>query len=189
MQRMLLPVSLLWTGLALPGSTAEYQSAKEKIDLITEEKATRGSTVHFSASEINAFAAGEAAAKAPDAIKDLKVELGAGRFTWTGIVNFAKLAESDDMSMTASLFLRMLKGEKPVTIKALWKSSGGKATVEVESVQVEETEMEGATLAFIVEPLLASNIENAKVGEPFDLEHHVERIQLTPNGIDVKLYP
>ena len=121
---------LLWTGIASAGSSPDYLSAKEKIELIEEERAARGSTVHLSTNEVNAFAAGEAAAKAPDAIKDLKVELGAGRFTWTGVVNFAKLAESDDMSMRAALLLRMLDGEKPVTIKGRWQSSGGKATVE-----------------------------------------------------------
>lgn len=175
--------------MAFAGSSPDYLSAKEKIDLIEEEKAARGSTVHISSNEVNAFAAGEAAAKAPDAIKDLKVELGPGRFTWSGIVNFAKLAESEDMSMRAALLLRMLEGEKPVTIKGRLQSSGGKATVDVDSVRVADTEMEGAMLGFIVEPLLASNLENAKIGEPFELDHHVERIQLTPNGIDVKIFP
>lgn len=179
----------LLTVSALASSSPDYLSAKKKLDQISEDDARRGSTINLSLREVNAFAVGEAAEQAPGAFRNLKIGLGNGSVHWYATVNFAKLAESEHTSMTAALMLRMLEGEKPLDIKARVRSSGGKATVLVDSVTIDGTPMEGAMLNFMVAQLLTANIEGATVGEPFDLEHNVEQILITPTGVDLKIRP
>jgi len=178
---LLLGVGLLW---AEPGQ--EYTSALQKIEAIAEEEVPRGSTVHFSPAEVNAFARGEAAAAAEDGLKDVSIQLGAGEITSSAVVNLAKLPHLEGLS-ASWLLGNLLEGDTPITIRARVTSGGGTATVHIESVTIGQRELDEGTTDFLVGWILQPFLGKTKLGEPMELGHNVESILIRPSGIEVRI--
>jgi hypothetical protein len=177
---------LVLTALGLTGSAADYENAKQKLDRIANDEATRGSTTALTTAEVNALVSGEIESRGLEGVREPKVDLGADKGTWSGIVNFEKLPQLE--SLRSNFLLRsVLKGESPISATLSLKSAGGKATVDVERVSVGETVFEGSTLGFLVQKVILSDYPEVELGEPFDLEHEVEYIKLAPDGIRIKI--
>jgi hypothetical protein len=83
---------ILWTGLA--GSSAEYKRASQKIEMIREDRAKPKSTVVFTPSEINAYAATELHAAVPSGIRNPKVTLNSSGATGTAMIDFLAVRKS-----------------------------------------------------------------------------------------------
>ncbi len=163
-----------------------YESANQKVERIIAERAAPGSTIHLSLEEINALVRGKIREKKIEGISNPRVELGEGRGTWSGTVEFAKLpqlASLRDNFLVGSL----LQGSKPVAATLRLQSGGGRATIDVEQVKIGDTEFSGSILGFLVEKLVLDDFPNAKIGEPFPLEHNVDEIRLRPDGILIKI--
>jgi hypothetical protein len=80
---------------------------------------------------------------------------------------------------------QLLEGERPVTVTARLRSSGGNATVDVLSVQISGITLDGRTLDFLIQHFLLPVYPEAAVGRPFELGDRIERLDVQPGGVDV----
>lgn len=173
-----------WLIPALAGAPAEYASAKRKIDLIERDALRPGSRVALTPGELNAYAARQAATAAPGAVRDTKLVLGHGSATGSALVNFLKLRQAQGES-PGWLMSKLLDGERPVEVTAHIESGGGQARVKVQRVEVGGVSIEGRVLDFLIEHYLRPAYPEAKIDEPFQLGHRIERLEIRPAALDV----
>lgn len=168
----------------LIGSSPEYQSAKRKFALIENDKAAPGSTVFISTGELNAWARAEAPREIPAGVREPELSLGYGAVTGSALVDFLKLREKKGVR-TSWLLSRLLEGEQPVAVTARIQSGAGSATVDVERVDISGVSVSGAALDFLIENFLLPYFPTAKIGQPFELGHRIERLNIRPSGLGV----
>jgi len=163
---------------------ADYLSARRKISLIESETLKPGSRVALTSAELNAYVAREAHAAAPGAVRDTRLVLGQGSVTGSALVNFLKLRQAQGEA-PGWLMTRLLDGERPVRVTARIDSARGRATVNVDRVEIAGVAIEGRVLDFLIENYLRPTYPEAKIGEPFELGHRVERLVIRPSAVDV----
>ena len=73
---------------------------------------------------------------------------------------------------------KLFEGEREVAVTARIRSGGGQGTVDVERVEISGVAIEGAMLDFLIENYLKPNYPNARIGQPFPLHKHVDRIEV-----------
>ena len=169
---------------ALPAVSPEYQAVVHKFSLIEQERLKPGSQVVLTPEELNAYARHEVAEVAPDGVRDPKLNLGPGTATASALIDFGKLRRAEGKP-PGLLMSYLLDGARPVTITARVQSSGGTATVDVESVQISGVTIGGVMLDFLIQTYLVPAYPAAKVGQPFELGHHIERLDVRPSAVDV----
>lgn len=170
------------TVLVLTGSV----TTKDKFDSITSEQSPPGSVIVFTADELVVFARQEMDQRKLEGIQKIGLRFGEGTANANAMVEFAKLPQFESLSSNW-LLASLLSGEKPVTVDLQVDSADGLATILVRKLKISETEFEGGTLDFLVENLLHAVYPDARIGEPFELDHNVEQIRLRPSGAHVKI--
>jgi len=161
----------------LSSASPDYDSVVHKFSLIEQESLKAGSRVSFTPQELSAYAQHEIAEVAPGAVRNARLELGPGTATAYALIDFGKLRRAEGKS-PGWIMSALLDGEKPVTISARIRSANGTATVEVESVEISGITIEGAMLDFLIRNYLVAAYPAAKVGEPFELGHRIERLDV-----------
>ena len=168
----------------LSSASSDYQAVIHKFSLIEQDRLKPGSRVTLTAGELNAYAQREIAEAAPGAVRNPRLDLGAGTATASALIDFGKLRRAEGKS-PGWISSYLLDGERPVSITARIRSAGGTATVDVESVQVSGIAMEGPLLDFLIRNYLMEAYPAAKVGQPFDLGHRIERLDVQPSAVGV----
>jgi hypothetical protein len=151
----------------------DYASAQRKIEQIEGEKLKGGSRVTFSAREIEGWATHEA----PDGVRNPKLELQPGIAKGTALIDFGKVRRAQGYQ-PGWLMSKLLDGERPVTVTTRIRSGGGKATVDVQSVEISGLTIDGKTLDFLIQNFLLAMYPDAVVGKPFELRHRVDRLEI-----------
>ena len=169
---------------SLRAPTRVYQSAKYKIDLIEDDRAAPGARIWLSAAELNAYARIEAPKVVPQGLRNPRLELGQGSATGSALVDFLKVRELDGPP-PSRLIMWFLAGERPVRATATIESRRRRATVIVRQVTVSGMTASGAVLDFLIANFLLPFYPEAKIGQPFDLNHGVDRLEVTPAGVRV----
>jgi len=165
--------------VALSATADDYSSMKKKCDLVESDRLKPGSHVEMSVAELNAYAAHEL----PPGVRNPKLEITApGVATGSALVDFGKLQRAQG-SQPGWLLSMLLNGERPVTVTAGIRSSGGRASVDVRRVGISGLEIEGATLDFLIRNILLPMYPNAVVGQPFDLGHRIEKLDVQTRGV------
>lgn len=158
--------ALVLFALFAPGLRADDPAAERlraKVDLIREEIARPGSTVEFSSEEVNAW---------------LREELG----------ETARVAFGDHtMEISATVNLGPLWGERPVKLALRIESAGGKLAAFPLLAEIAGVPVNNTTLDLLLKTLLLPLYPKGKVNEPFALEHRMERIDVDPSGVRVKI--
>jgi len=162
----------------------EYQAVVHKFSLIEHERLKPGARVTLTCSELNAYARQEIAETAPGALWNARLSLGSGTATATALIDFGKLRTAEGKP-PGWLMSHLLEGQRPVAITARIRSSGGTATVEVESVEISGVIIEGRVLDFLIQNYLLPAYPDAKVGQPFGLRHRIERLEVQPSAVGV----
>jgi hypothetical protein len=180
------PLALLAVPILLVSSRSEYQSAQRKFELIESERLRPGSRVALSQRELNAYAEEELPKIVPQGVREPKLELGTGTATGSALIDFLKLRSAQG-NPPGWLMRQMLQGEHPVTVKASIDSSNGRATVNVQSVDISGITIEGRMLDYLIQNYLLPYYPDAKVGQPFELSHRIERLDVQPARVDVIL--
>lgn len=187
-RRLVSLVLVLVAGLSFAAAVAanspEYASARRKINQLRAERVPAGSKVTLTPAELNAFVRAEAPTIAREGIRDPRIELGDSRATARAYIDFPKLRRSQGQPMGWFLS-RLLSGERPVRVDGRIMSSGGRATVEVDRVEVSGIPLSGSALDYIIQNYLHSYYPDAKIGRPFDLAHNIERLEVRPGGVQV----
>jgi len=176
--RWVVPLAL---ATALAAAYTDYDSARRKFDLIESDRLRAGARVELSTRELDAYAAHEA----PAGVRNLKLEIAAaGQATGSAIVDFNALSSAQGHP-PGWLLSKLLEGERPVSVTAHITSSGGQARVDVQRVTVSGLEIDGATLDFLIQKFLLALYPDAAVDRPFALAHHIERLDVQPDGVNV----
>jgi hypothetical protein len=82
---------------------------------------------------------------------------------------------------------KLLEGERPVSAVLEVKSGGGMCTVYLRRLDVSSVTATGAVLDFLIKNFFLSLYPSAKIGEPFEMDHHIESIAIRPNAIYVRI--
>jgi hypothetical protein len=171
----------VWPALLL---CADYASVRRKIDQIEMEKLPAGSRVLITPAEANLYAAVEVRKAVADGIRAPRVAISTGTATGSGWVDFVKVQTSRGQP-PGLLATALLSGEKHVSVTVTLKSSGGQARVDVQKVTIAGIPISGALLDLMIEYYLVPRYPEVVIGRPFQLRHKVDRIDLSPRGIDV----
>jgi hypothetical protein len=178
-------IASLALGVVLSAGTAsDYASARRKFELIRQDKAPAGSTVAVLEPELNAYVRQESVKVAPEGLRDPRVDLGTGMATGFAYVDFPKLRKAQGQPMNWFM-ARLLAGEKPVRVEARIRSEAGKATVDVQRVEVSGMSITGSALDYLIRNYVWAYYPDAKVGKPFELAHGIDRLVVRPDRVDV----
>jgi hypothetical protein len=159
----------------------EYSSAKQKVGAIEGGRLRAGSRVTLTYPELTAWVMHEA----PAGVRNPQLKVSApGIATGSALIDFGKIqrAQGNEPSWLMS---KLLDGERPVSVRARIRSSGGQATVDVERVEVSGIALDGSTLDFLIRNVLVPMYPNAVVGRPFELGDRIERLDVQPAGVGV----
>lgn len=174
---------------AVPSVTSpEARSVEYKLERIQSGRAHPGSTVVFTAGELNAWVAAEVPSYAPHGVRDTHLDLGSGVATGSALIDFLKVRQAEGVE-TNWLISKLIQGEHPVKVTARIQSSNGKATVNLEEVDISGVSVSGGTLDFLVNNFFKPLFPAAKIDQPFDLADNVERIVIQPGVAKAVIRP
>jgi hypothetical protein len=169
-------------GVAMLGAAAnEYLSAKRKFDAIESGRLRAGSRVELSVRELDAYAE----QVVPEGVRNPRLQLAApGVATGMAMVDFGKLRRALGYQ-TGWLMSKLLDGERPLSVTARIRSTGGRATVDVQRVEISGVVIDGPTLDFLIQNILLPLYPDAVVGRPFELGHRIERLDVGTAAVAV----
>ena len=169
-------------GLATLGAAAnDYLSARQKFDSIESGLLKAGSRVELSVGELDAYAEREV----PQGVRNPRLQLVApGMATGIAMVDFGKLRRALGYQ-TGWLMSKLLDGDRPVSVTARIRSAGGRATVDLQRVEIAGVAVDGRTLDFLIQNILLPLYPDAVVGRPFELGHRIERVDVGPAAVAV----
>jgi len=179
-----LTVALAAAGV-LTGSSGDSATATKKLNAIEFGTPGRGSRIHFSKDEVNAWMRDEAKARAPRSVTGLRVDLGDGRATGYARIDFVTLHHEISGEQPGWIARNLLSGERPVVVTARFESRNGKARVDVESVEVSGMAIQGRMLDFLIDDYLRPAFPDARVNEWFGLRYGIDRFTVSPPGLTV----
>jgi hypothetical protein len=182
--KRILLASGLAAALLFSAVSPEYQAVVHKFSLIEHDRLKPGSRVVLTPQELNAYAVQEVAEVAPDGVRNPRLDLGPGTATASALIDFGKLRRAEGKP-PGRIMAYLLDGERPVTITARIQSAAGTATVDVESVEISGVTIEGRMLDFLIRNYLLPAYPQAKVGQPFELGHRIERLDVQPSAVGV----
>ena len=177
---------LLWAIVLLCLATLgaapdDYLSAKQKFDSIESGRLRAGSRVELSVRELDAYAE----RSVPGGVRDPRLQLVApGMATGIAMVDFGKLRRSLGFQ-TGWLMSKLLDGDRPVSVTARIHSAGGRATVDLQRVEISGVVVDGRTLDFLIQSIFLPLYPDAVVGRPFELGHRIERLDVEPAAVAV----
>lgn len=177
----------LWWAIALLGLATfgaapdDYLSAKQKFDSIEGGRLRAGSRVELSVRELDAYAEREV----PEGVRNLRLQLVApGMATGIAMVDFGKLRRAHGYQ-TGWLMSKLLDGDRPVSVTARIHSAGGRATVDLQRVEISGIVIDGSTLDFLIQNVLLPLYPDAVLGRPFELGHRIEKLDVGPAAVAV----
>jgi hypothetical protein len=169
-------------GLATLGAAPnDYSSAKQKFDLIESDRLKAGSRVELSVRELDAYAEREV----PEGVRNPHLQLVApGVATGTAMIDFGKVRRALGYQ-TGWLMSQLLDSDRPVSVTARIHSAGGRATVDLQRVEISGVAADGRTLDFLIQNIFLPLYPNAVLGRPFELGHRIERLDVGTAAVAV----
>jgi hypothetical protein len=158
----------------------DYASARQKFTQIESGKLKPGTRVTLTPRELEGYVAREA----PNGVRNPRLELQAGIAKGNALIDFGKVRRAQGYQ-PGWLMSKLLDGERPVTVTARVRSGNGKATVDVQSVEISGFTIDGKTLDFLIQNFLLPMYPSAAVGRPFELGHRIDRLDVQPGAVGV----
>jgi hypothetical protein len=166
---------------ALTAASSDYLSIKRKLDQIESERLKAGTRLELTTGELNAYVREEA----PEGVRGTQVRIvSPGVATGSAMIDFGKLRRAQGHE-PGWLMSKLLDGDRPVSVTARITSGAGRATVDVERVEISGVVIDGKTLDFLIQNFLLAMYPDAVVGRPFELGHHVEKLEVRPQAVGV----
>jgi hypothetical protein len=166
-------------------TTTDYLSAKRKFDQIESGGVKPGSQVVIAGRELNAWVQKEMPEVAPEGVRNPEVRLGSGRATGTALIDFLKLRRAAGSPEPGWILRKLLSGEHDVSVTTRVDSGGGKATVNVEQVEISGVPVSGAALDYMIQNYVLPRYPDAKIGRPFELGHKIDRLDIRPDAVRI----
>jgi hypothetical protein len=158
----------------------EYGSAKQKFNQIDAGQLRPGSRVTLTTRELDAYAAREA----PNGVRNPRLELQSGVARGNALIDFGKVRRAQGYQ-PGWIMAKLLDGERPVSVTARVQSANGKATVDVQRVEISGIVVDGRMLDFLIQNFLLAMYPDAVVGRPFELGHRIDRVDVQPGSVGV----
>ena len=174
-----LPVALVLTA-----ADGGYSTAKQKVALIESDRAQAGSRIFLSAQELNAYVREGLMPAFPPGVREPVLQPGDGTASASAMIDFLKVRQAQGKP-PGWLMARLLEGERPVKVVGNIESGGGRAKVDVQSVEISGMSIDGPMLDYLIRNYLLPNYPQAKVGQWFELGHRVDRLEIKPAGVTV----
>jgi hypothetical protein len=177
-------ISILFVAATLAGAAYnDYASAKQKFDSIEAGRLRSGARVILTFPELNAWVAREA----PAGVRNPQLRVAARDLaTGAALIDFGKLERSAGRQ-PGWLMSKLLDGERPVTVTARVRSSAGRATVDIQRVEISGLVIDGPTLDFLIQNFLIPMYPDAVIGRPFELGCRIDRLDVSPSAVTVLL--
>jgi hypothetical protein len=177
-------IPILLVAATLAGAAYnDYVSAKQKVDAIEAGSLRSGTRVVLSYPELNALVAKEA----PTGLRNPQLRVSSpGIATGAALVDFGKLQRSAG-GQPGWLMSKLLDGERPVSVTARIRSSAGRATVDIQRVEISGLAVDGSMLDFLIQNFLMPMYPDAVIGKPFELGHRIDRLDVSPAAVAVML--
>ncbi len=174
---------VLLVSLVAGAANSDYSSAKQKLDSIELERVRPGARVTLSYAELNAYAREEA----PVGVRNPRLTVTSpGVATGTALIDFGKL-ERNAGGQPGWLMSKLLDGERPVSVTARIRTANGRATVEVDRVEISGVVIDGRTLEFLIQNFLVPLYPEAVIGRPFELSHRIDHVTVAPAAVTVAI--
>lgn len=177
---LLLPVATALLAAIPAANSPESRSVDYKLDRIRSGQVQPGSSVVFTAHELNVWVAGEVPRYAPRGVRNTRLDLQKGTVEASASIDFLKVRQTHGVE-TSWLIAKLIEGEHPVRVNARIQSGGGKAAVYLKRVEISGISVSGSTLDFLINNFFRPLFPDAKINQPFGLEDNVERIEIHPN--------
>jgi hypothetical protein len=100
------------------------------------------------------------------------------------MVDFNKLQRAQGQE-PGWLMSKLLQGEHPVSVTTRVQSASGKATVNVDKVEISGVKVDGRTLEFIIQNVVLPNYPDVMIGRPFELGYHISRLDVKPAAVGI----
>jgi len=169
--------------VAVAAAYTDYSSARQKIDTIESRSLRPGSRVQLTYPEIAAWAAHEA----PAGVRNPQIRgTSPGVATGTALIDFGKVQRAQGQT-PGWLMSKLLDGERPVSVTCRFTSADGRATVDVQRVEISGLAIDGRTLDFLIQNILLPMYPNAAIGRPFGLGDRIDRFDVQPAGVAVHI--
>lgn len=179
----ILGVLILLCGSYSNAAYPDYASCRQKFELIESGRVRAGSRIDLSSRELTAYAA----SVAPVGVRDPQLRLtGPGIATGSAMIDFGKLRRAQGYH-PGWLMSKLLDGERPVSVTARIRSDNGRATVDVERVEISGVTIDGDTLDFLIRNFLLVLYPDAAIGRPFQLGHRIRQLDVEPQGVIVRM--
>lgn len=179
-------MTLPLAALALSAADPNLERADAKLDRISEGMARPGEEILFTTPEINAWARDVVPKAVPQGVRNPRIELGNGTATGSAIVDFLKMEQARGKSFGV-LTSKLLEGERPLGVSVRLESNAGKCTVYLTRVELSGITIEGSVLDILIKTFFMPLYPDAKIGEPFELDDNIDRIELRPDGVHVTM--
>ena len=173
---------------AVPAAAEDrlFQRAWDKLMLLESGQAKPGSLIIFTPAELNAWAR----TRLPQMVYGLRdpgIALGRGTGTFSAQVDFLKMRKGEGAETNAMLE-KILEGERPLKVTArLDCTGGGICTAHLITVEISGVILSGAPLELLVKRFFLPMFPNAKLNQPFELREHMERVDIRPDGVRVRV--
>jgi hypothetical protein len=157
----------------------QAERVSRRIDMIESGKAKPGTVYVFTAAELNAWARAKIPIVVPQGVREPRLELGNNTATGYALVDFLKMRQGAGEE-TNWLVAKLIQGEKRVKVTARIQSANGRATVNLQRVEIGGLAVTGSTLDFLIHTFFMPLYPNAKIDEPFELADRIDRIEVMP---------
>jgi len=173
-------ISLLFATL-VAGAGDDYLSAKQKFDQIEAGRLRAGTRLELSAPELNAYITREA----PVGVREPQIVLVApGVASGTALVDFNKFERAQGRE-PGWLMSKLFQGERPVSVTARIRSGDGRATVDLQKVEIAGVEIDGRTLDFLIHNVVIPQYPDVVVGQPFEMGYRINRLNVMPRAVEI----
>ena len=166
---------------ALSAAYSDYVSAKRKFDDIESGRLRPGARITLNQRELTAYVEKEV----PSGVRSPKIDLlSPGIASGAAMIDFLKVRRAQGYQ-PGWILSKLLDGERPVRVTARIHSGSGTATVEVQKVEISGITVDGRTLDFLIQNFLLPQYPEAAVNRPFELGHHIDRLDVQPGAVNV----
>lgn len=164
----------------------DYASVDRKLTAIQDGKVPPGSTVILTARELNAWARVVVPKEVPKGIRQPQLTLASQSATGSALVDFLKMRQAEGHS-TSWVVTKLIEGERPLSVSARIQSANGRARVDLERVEISGVAATGSVLDFLIKTFFLPLYPDAKIGQWFELGYRIERIDVRPSEVRVKM--
>jgi hypothetical protein len=160
----------------------------ERLEQISTDTVPPGTEFRFSAQEVNEYARTKANTAASGALSHPRILLGTGSVTGFVKVDFVKLRESAG-DPPGWVFKKLFSGEKDLRVDVKVACASQKCQLDIRRAEVAGVVIQGAALEYLLQSFVLPYYPDVVIGKPFELDHNVDRFEISPFGVNVVLAP